>query len=74
MKKHNVVGKVASLSWKHYNSQPGLFGLRGYSDHNTKHITNGRCPAQIAPRTQSHLTHSFCKTQHPDDQCTIHKC
>ena len=48
-------------------SQPGLFGLRGYSGHNTKRITNGHCPAQIAPRIQSHLTHSFCKMQHPND-------
>ena len=47
-------------------SKPGLYGPRGYSGHNTKRITNGRCPAQIAPRTQSHLTHSFCKTQHPN--------
>ena len=56
---------LAGASMQMY-SKLGLYGPRGYSGHNTKRITNGRCPAQIAPRTQSHLTHSFCKTQHPN--------
>ena len=63
MTAHRLCEQIVELLY----SQPGLFGSRGYSGHNTKWFTNGRCPAQIAPRTQSHLTHSFCKTQHPND-------
>ena len=64
---YTVVDPYSFLQYNYLNplglkvfgySKPGLFGSRGYSGHNTKCITNGRCPAQIAPHTQSYLTHS----------------